>query len=338
MTRWRRRRCCGGLALGLALLSLVPGGTAALAKSTVHVVPWSSRPATAPRTVGPKPDAIPIGTPLCRAAQLTGALTGTQGMTGAQLQSDVVIVNHSSTECRLSGAPTLRLFGSDGNEIEAHSGAAPTVDTTDVLMAANQSISPNHTATPGGEASVGLVWSPQQLDGANCLRSAATVARMTFTFPGPTGALVVTTISQSPLFAPCGSVGLVAFSATGTPAPAPIFKLVAKLIDPGRAVPGHLLKYRLLLSNAGKKTINLRNFCPNFVEGLSGVDYKASTDHALNCAAAGEIRGGGDRVFAMQYPVPHKAPRRLLDLEWYPLPLPWQVSLAPAPALPLHVR
>ncbi|HVC22372.1 MAG TPA: DUF4232 domain-containing protein [Candidatus Dormibacteraeota bacterium] len=336
MTRWGRRRS-GGLALGLAFLSLGPSGAPALAKATAQVVPWTSRPASGPQTPGPTPNTIPKGTPVCRAGQLTGGLTGTQGMTGAQLQSVVVIVNRSSTECRLSGPPTLAVFEADGAEIGTNPGAAPNQDTTAVLMVPNRSVSPIHTATPGGEAGLGLVWSPQEPDGANCLSTAPIVARMTFNFPGSTGNVVVTKISVSPLFAPCGGVKMVAFSATVAATPAPIFKLVAKLTDPSRAVPGHLLKYRLQLRNVGKKAINLRNFCPDFVEGLSGVEYKASSDHALNCGAAGKIGGGGERIFAMQYPVPRNAPRQLLDLEWYPLPLPWQVSLAPPPSLPLHI-
>jgi len=194
MTRWGRRRS-GGLALGLAFLSLGPSGAPALAKATAQVVPWTSRPASGPQTPGPTPNTIPKGTPVCRAGQLTGGLTGTQGMTGAQLQSVVVIVNRSSTECRLSGPPTLAVFEADGAEIGTNPGAAPNQDTTAVLMVPNRSVSPIHTATPGGEAGLGLVWSPQEPDGANCLSTAPIVARMTFNFPGSTGNVVVTTVN-----------------------------------------------------------------------------------------------------------------------------------------------
>jgi hypothetical protein len=259
-------------------------------------------------------------------------------MTGAQLQSDVVIVNHSSTKCQLAGPPTLSLFASGGAEIGTNPGAAPTADTTPVLMAPSQQVPAPYTEIPGGEAAIGLIWSAQELDGTNCLGATPTVARMTFNFPDKTGNLVVTKISPTPPFAPCGAVEVVAFSAIGSPAPAPTFKVVAKLMDPSRLVPGHLLKYHLLLRNTSKKAINLRSFCPNYGEGLDGVHYKASTDHALNCSAAGEIGAGKERIFAMQYVVPRNAPRELLDLEWDPLRLPWQLSIAPPAALPLRAR
>jgi hypothetical protein len=258
-------------------------------------------------------------------------------MTGTQLQSGVEIVNHSSTECRLDGPPSLALFGSDGTEIGTNSGAAPAVDTSVVLMAPDQRVSPLHTATPGGEAAIGLVWSPQQPNGSNCLTSTPTVASMKFKFPGATGNLVVTKISASPLFAPCGAVEMVAFSATAGSTPASVFTLVAKLADAGSVLPGHPLKYRLLLRNPGKTAIDLRDLCPSFVEGLFGVDYKAKRDYSLNCAAARSIGPGQERIFAMQFPVPGNAPRGLLDLDWTPLQLPGQLAIAPPPGLALHV-
>jgi hypothetical protein len=57
-------------------------------------------------------------TPMCATAQLTGSLGGSDAGAG-QIYQDVVLTNHSSTTCHLTGYPGVSVLDSHGKEIGA---------------------------------------------------------------------------------------------------------------------------------------------------------------------------------------------------------------------------
>ncbi|WP_152627700.1 DUF4232 domain-containing protein, partial [Streptacidiphilus melanogenes] len=57
-------------------------------------------------------------TPMCTTAQLTGALGGEDAGAG-QLYYDVVLSNHSTTTCHLTGYPGVSVLDSHGNQVGA---------------------------------------------------------------------------------------------------------------------------------------------------------------------------------------------------------------------------
>jgi hypothetical protein len=67
----------------------------------------------------------PTGVATCRGAQLTGSFTAVPGSAGAgNISYRLVLRNRSTTQCQLTGLPSVRLLGKTGNPLPTNVKAA----------------------------------------------------------------------------------------------------------------------------------------------------------------------------------------------------------------------
>ncbi|WP_327286935.1 DUF4232 domain-containing protein [Streptomyces sp. NBC_01198] len=141
--------------------SLAAGAAAVLAVALAGAVPAA---ASAPGRAA--------GTPMCTTSQLTGALGGGDAGAG-NLYRYLVLTNHSSTACHLTGYPGVSLLDSAGKQIGAPADRQPSRYAAVVLR-------------PGGSAS-DTIHTINHL--GSCLPASAKVRIYP---PGNTAAMVIT--------------------------------------------------------------------------------------------------------------------------------------------------
>lgn len=155
-----------------------PPATDSLTSPTPHTVAPAPAPTTAPPTSrsGPHGSTPPTGsaspsspttgatpsrdagtggatqdgtTPMCTAGQLTAALGGEDAGAGSLFRY-VVVTNHSSTTCHLTGYPGLSLLDADGKQIGAPAERQPLAYQPVVLKPGQSASDTLHTANRMG--------------------------------------------------------------------------------------------------------------------------------------------------------------------------------------------
>ncbi|MFG1810508.1 DUF4232 domain-containing protein [Streptomyces sp. NPDC049040] len=119
--------------------SLAAGAAAVLAMAAA-----GAAPATASAPVGRAP-----GTPMCVTSQLTAALGGGDAGAG-NLYRYLVLTNHGSTACHLTGYPGVSLLDAAGRQIGAPAGRQPSRYAPVVLRAGGSASDTIHTINHQG--------------------------------------------------------------------------------------------------------------------------------------------------------------------------------------------
>lgn len=120
-------------------ISLAAGAAAVLAAAAAGAVP-----AAASAPVGRAP-----GTPMCTTSQLTATLGGGDAGAG-HIYRYLVLTNHSSTTCHLTGYPGVSLLDSAGKQIGAPADRQPSRYSPVVLRAGGSASDTIHTVNHHG--------------------------------------------------------------------------------------------------------------------------------------------------------------------------------------------
>jgi hypothetical protein len=141
----------------------------------------------------------------------------------------------------------------------------------------------------------------------------------------PGGGRLAIKVPQEPAAYPCAGLGVGAFEApyvpaTVTPPPLPTVALQV----PASVGVGHLLDYRVTLTNDSAVVLDLTANCPNYEEELFADLVHGSAPlggkhiYQLNCAPAGSLQPGASKTFQMIFKVPADAASGVYTLIWNP--------------------
>src|SRR5258708_22446678 len=109
------------VAIALAMVALLSGCAGPHLSAGTHpsaatspisgAVPWLPLPAdlTPPRESSPQPVPVPTGTPICSAADLEGAVIGSNGA-GGHVLTTFAFASRGQVACELAGTPSVTLL------------------------------------------------------------------------------------------------------------------------------------------------------------------------------------------------------------------------------------
>lgn len=297
---------------GLALLTMGLTACAAVhpSASADAAIPWVPLAAdlAAPPAPSPKGEPVPPGTPACSAAELIGAVIGSQGATGHVVTS-IAFGSSGSTPCFVDGTPSVVLQDAAGRDLgfRQHGPYMPPA----VLGPALVEPGPRpemHQGLKYGEAGFSIDWvsQPEACPGQAVAQIA--IARISL----PAGGGTTIALPTSPAGYPCQGVGVSslegpAIASAVSPTPA----LPSVTIDaPSSAKAGRPLLYTVTLTNGTGAPMNLAGACPNYEEELFGADsgpLGGKHFYRLNCAPAGTLGAGKSARFDMRFDIPGSA-------------------------------
>ncbi|MGC1909956.1 MAG: hypothetical protein WA809_10215 [Candidatus Dormiibacterota bacterium] len=320
------------LAVSALLPAVVLAGCATTANPTPgappapRIVPWAALPVLA--AVAPTPLPIPRATKQCTARQLEVRYLANGAFTGGQISSGFEFVDRSAKGCQLGGTPTVQLFTGAGQAIALQPGPNPLGPSPSgpvLLLPGLTAVAPDES--PPGVASLAMVWPELDLaaGGTDCSPPAATASSVTFSLPGRAGQVSVELPTSGPrlaAIAPCnGAVWVSPFQATIPNSSANLPRLRARIVAPGTVMAGHVLRYRVVLTDSSKVALDFANGCAGYGEAMSGkpgsgVILKVVKQYELNCARAGTLEPGKSISFAMALGVPLGTAHAAADLTW----------------------
>jgi len=300
-------------------------------------VPWVSAPAVNP-LLTPAPAAPPAVGPTCRAAQLRGVLPGwTSGqasndggmdlLAAASLHGWVNVTNISARACTLGGGPvvTLRSHGVPVHVDYARFGTAKAVRVgLPAHGTANFRIDWGAPYCPGlrgpfpGPPDKGPFSLRATVDGVAMNIAVHSTASpgcvLEGTHPNVTTSSVVTSPIEPGAVTPGPPVAK----------PSPLRVLHARARDyPSRIVPGHLLKFVIVLVNPTDAPVPLGVVPPSYAIGAycartrSQPGYQFARSYSLNNRARSAVPAHGSVRFAMELPIPAIAcPTERLTITW----------------------
>ncbi|MGC2191958.1 MAG: hypothetical protein WA751_06465 [Candidatus Dormiibacterota bacterium] len=150
--------------------------------------------------------------------------------------------------------------------------------------------------------------------------------------------MVATAPRSSRRFAPCQvNVAVTEFVSTAPVAPVPTVAPKARLVAPGHATAGRVVKYQVVLADPGSAPVNLDSLCPAFDESLVGDGFTSGGEYSLNCTAAGSITSGQQLSFAMELHIPRGSPRGQAHLDWFPYPGPVPLKVETPASRLVHI-
>ncbi|MGA7172057.1 MAG: hypothetical protein WCB86_07230 [Candidatus Dormiibacterota bacterium] len=111
------------------------------------------------------------------------------------------------------------------------------------------------------------------------------------------------------------------FQATIPNPSANVPQLRARLVAPDTVMAGHVLRYRVVLTDTSKVAVDFAKGCAGYGEALSGkpgstVNLKVVKQYELNCAGGGTLEPGKSISFAMALGVPLGTAHSTADLTW----------------------
>ena len=192
-----RRHVWAGLLLPAALLIACCGTstTAPSASGTTHPATATSAPTSIPT---PTPTAA---TTACTGAALTLALGGENSASGGQRGMTVLVANHSTRACQLSGSLQAQLLDSSGHSLTTSLESTPPTGSAWLV--------PDRVALDGwwpqpGEATLTIGWHTGDVQPGQCSGAAPSVGEVSLAVPG--GGSVVGVVGSSATMAPCKGV------------------------------------------------------------------------------------------------------------------------------------
>jgi hypothetical protein len=274
----------------------------------IPFVDSSPRPTFPPTTPSPSPE--PALRP-CAAADLAGALGGTNGAGGISMWA-VNIASRSESACGLKGRPGIRILA--GASLARASYADPDPNAGHLVVLTPGTGAPDSQHAVLGQAWTWVTWSRARSavwSGASTLvldlpggGGALAIALPATASPPPTPVPSAECPSDAPYFP---SVGAWEFQPRVSP-PAesvsvPI--ITASANAPGVAVAAEIFVFQVTLTNPSADAIRFGE-CPNFRMWIStGTDGGVVTErHQLNCAAAPNLAPHSSRTFEMRITVP----------------------------------
>ena len=273
----------------------------------VTFVDSSPRTTLPPSTPSPSPEP---SVRACAAADLVGALGGTNGAGGTSMQA-VVVANRGESPCGLKGRPAIRILV--GTNLAPASYGDPDPAAGHLVVLAPSTGAPDASRAVPGQAWTWVTW------GRGCTVVWAGASTLILDLPGGRGALDIALPATAAQATPVPSaecpkdapylpwVGAWEFQPRVMPSPDPVATplITAVANAPGIAVAGEMFEFQVTLTNPTAADVRFAE-CPNFAMWITaGIDGEALTErHQLNCAHVPDLPAHVSRTFEMHIRVP----------------------------------
>ncbi|HKB33703.1 MAG TPA: DUF4232 domain-containing protein [Candidatus Dormibacteraeota bacterium] len=305
------------VAIAVAMVALLIGcaGThwSAATSPVPKTVPWLPLPPDLTPLPEPSPQPVPVptGTPMCSAADLEGAVIGSNGA-GGHVLTTFAFASRGQVACELDGTPSVTLLDASGRPLPFSIRAPffPNEVSGPALVVPGPNPVPYEGLTYG-QARLTIDWNSQP---EVCPQSApvmvahariSTANRVTLSIDIP----------GEPAAYACAGVGVGSFadppiqtdSRPAAPPPQPTISA------PAQVKAGSQLLYVVRLANETKLPIDFGKQCFNYEEELFADMAHGSPPlggkhfYRLNCAAAGLVGPLASKTFAMVFAVPSGA-------------------------------
>lgn len=308
------------VATALAMVAFLSGclGTPSSAETqsspatspVADVVPWLPLPPdlTPPPESSPQPVPVASGTPMCLAADLKGAVVGSNGA-GGHVLTTFAFASRGQVACELDGTPSVTLLDASDRPLPFSNRAPffPNEVSGPALVEPGPSPVP-YEGLKYGQARLTIDWISQP---EVCPQGTPVVVAHT-RISTANGVSLSIDIPDEPAGYACAGVGVGSFAdppipADSRPAPPPPQPTINA---PAQVKAGSQLRYLVSLANETKLPIDFRTQCFNYEEELFADITHGSPPlggkhlYRLNCAPAGLMGPLATKTFAMVLAVP----------------------------------